>query len=71
MGRNESRLTAEQLRAQLVQANRDIRGVRQNLQLLRARRTDLRARLTEARAAERLDAAAQAPDENRDVGGEG
>jgi hypothetical protein len=65
------RPTAEQLRAELVQVNRDILGTRRTLQSMRDRRADLRVRLREARAVERWEAADSGPDENLDVGGEG
>jgi hypothetical protein len=45
--------------------------MREALQTMRARRAIQRARLTEVRAVERMEAADFAPDENRDVGGEG
>jgi uncharacterized coiled-coil DUF342 family protein len=71
MSKKASGPKAEQLRAELVQLDRDIRGTRDALQAMRARRAGLRARLSEARARERRDEADAAPDENRDTGGEG
>jgi hypothetical protein len=71
MSKKASRPTATQLHAELVQADRDIRGLRDSLVRARARRTELRARLSEARAAERGRARDGGLDENRDVGGEG
>jgi hypothetical protein len=70
MSQDQSSPTAEHLCAQLVQANREIRGLRETLISMRARRADLRDRLKEARAAGRREAADSAPDLNRDVGGE-
>ncbi|HVS35901.1 MAG TPA: hypothetical protein VMS17_09985 [Gemmataceae bacterium] len=71
MSKKPSRTSARQLHAELVQMDRDIHGLREALQTMRARRAVVRARLTEARSAERQEAAGFAPDENRGVGGEG
>ena len=71
MSKKASRPSAQQLHAELVQMDRDIRGMREALKTMRARRAVQRHRLTEARTAERRAAADFAPDENRDVGGEG
>jgi hypothetical protein len=71
MRQDTSSPAAEQLRAELVQTNRDICGMRQALQTMRVRRADLRDKLRTARAAVRGNAADPAADVNRDVGGEG
>ena len=71
MSKQAPRPSAQQLHAELVQIDRAIHGMREALQTMRARRAMQRARLTEVRAVERMEAADFAPDENRDVGGEG
>ncbi|HVS40457.1 MAG TPA: hypothetical protein VMS17_33175 [Gemmataceae bacterium] len=71
MSHDQSSPIADELCAQLVQANRDIRGLRETLISMRTLRADLRDRLRQTRAAARRQAANSAPDLNRDVGGEG
>jgi uncharacterized coiled-coil DUF342 family protein len=46
-------MTTKQLRTELVETRAKIRAANEALQALRARRTDLKARLSDARAAKK------------------